>query len=52
MTSADIAANEVKGNCSARFQKVRNALANKLASSDKLGASIVININGEIVANM
>ena len=52
MTSADIAASEVKGNCSARFQGVRDALADKLASGDELGASIVINIDGEIVADM
>ena len=52
MTSADIAASEVKGNCSARFDAVRDALADKLASGDELGASIVINIDGEIAADM
>ena len=52
MTSADVAASEVKGNCSARFEGVRDALAEKLASGDELGASIVINIDGEVVADM
>jgi len=52
MTSADVAASEVKGNCSARFEGVRAALAEKLASGDELGASIVINIDGEVVADM
>ncbi len=52
MTSSDVAASEVKGSCSARFDGVRDALAEKLASGDELGASIVINIDGEVVADM
>jgi CubicO group peptidase (beta-lactamase class C family) len=52
MTSSDVAATEVKGSCSGRFEPVRDALAEKLASGDELGASIVINVDGEIVADM
>ncbi len=52
MTSSDVAATEVKGSCSVRFDAVRDALAEKLASGDELGASIVINIDGEVVADM
>ncbi len=52
MTSSDLAASEVKGDCSERFEPVRDALAEKLASGDELGASIVINIDGEVVADI
>jgi CubicO group peptidase (beta-lactamase class C family) len=52
MTSSDVAASAVKGNCTERFDGVREALAEKLASGDELGASIVINIDGEVVADM
>jgi CubicO group peptidase (beta-lactamase class C family) len=52
MTSSDVAATEVKGSCSARFEPVRDALAEKLASGDELGASIVINVDGEVVADL
>ena len=52
MTSSDVAASEVKGDCSERFEPVRDALAEKLASGDELGASIVINIDGEVVADI
>ena len=52
MTSSDVAATEVSGSCSARFEPVRDALAAKLASGDELGASIVINVDGEVVADM
>ena len=52
MTSSDVAATEVSGSCSARFEPVRDALAEKLASGDELGASIVINVDGEVVADM
>jgi CubicO group peptidase (beta-lactamase class C family) len=52
MTGADVAATEVKGTCGERFEGVRDALAARLASGDELGASIVINIDGENVADM
>jgi CubicO group peptidase (beta-lactamase class C family) len=52
MTGADVAATEVKGTCGERFEGVRDALAERLASGDELGAAIVINIDGEIVADM
>jgi CubicO group peptidase (beta-lactamase class C family) len=52
MTGADVAATEVKGTCGERFEGVRDALAARLASGDELGASIVINIDGENIADM
>jgi CubicO group peptidase (beta-lactamase class C family) len=52
MTGTDVAATEVKGTCSERFTGVRDALAERLASGDELGASIVINIDGQVVADM
>ncbi len=52
MTSSDVAAIEVKGSCSARFEAVRDALAEKLASGDELGACVVIDVDGEVVADM
>jgi CubicO group peptidase (beta-lactamase class C family) len=52
MTGADVAATEVKGTCGERFEGVRDALAERLASGDELGASIVINIDGDNVADM
>jgi len=52
MTGADVAATEVKGTCSQRFEPVRDALAEKLASGDELGASIAINVGGQVVADM
>jgi CubicO group peptidase (beta-lactamase class C family) len=42
----------VQGSCSERFEPVRAALADKLASGEELGASIVINVDGETVADM
>ncbi len=52
MTGADVAATEVKGSCSGRFEPVRDVLAEKLASGDELGASIAINVDGQVVADM
>ncbi|HEX9030329.1 MAG TPA: serine hydrolase domain-containing protein [Streptosporangiaceae bacterium] len=43
---------EVHGTWSERFEPVRAALAEKLASGDELGASIVINVDGENVVDM
>jgi CubicO group peptidase (beta-lactamase class C family) len=36
----------VEGTCSQRFEAVRAALAEKLASDEELGASIVVNVDG------
>jgi CubicO group peptidase (beta-lactamase class C family) len=52
MTSSDVTASEVSGHCSERFAAVRDALAENLASGEELGASLVINIDGEVVADM
>jgi CubicO group peptidase (beta-lactamase class C family) len=45
-------ADEVHGSCSDRFEPLRAALAEKLASGDELGASVVVNVDGEIVADI
>src|SRR5258708_22250034 len=49
---ADVASADVQGTCSNRFEPVRAALADRLASGNELGASIVINVGGETVADM
>jgi CubicO group peptidase (beta-lactamase class C family) len=43
---------EVQGTCGEQFEPVRAALAEKLAAGDELGASIVINVDGETVADI
>ena len=43
---------EVQGTCAERFEPVRAALADKLASGDELGASIAIDIDGETVVDI
>jgi CubicO group peptidase (beta-lactamase class C family) len=48
----DVARAEVQGTCSDRFESVRAALAELLDSGDELGASIVIDVGGETVADM
>jgi CubicO group peptidase (beta-lactamase class C family) len=47
-----LTAAEVQGTCGARFDAVRAALAGRLASGDELGASITIDVGGEVVADM
>jgi CubicO group peptidase (beta-lactamase class C family) len=47
-----VAADEVQGTCSEQFQSVREELAARLASGDELGASLVIDIDGEVVADL
>jgi CubicO group peptidase (beta-lactamase class C family) len=47
-----VAADEIQGTCSEQFQSVREELAARLASGDELGASLVIDIDGEVVADM
>src|SRR5262249_61412592 len=42
----------VHGTCSEQFEPVRAAFADMLAAGDELGASIVINVDGETVADM
>ena len=49
MTDADIA---VEGTCAERYEPVRAALAAQLASGEELGASIVVNIDGETVVDI
>ena len=43
---------EVSGNCDARFTPVRDALAGHLASGNELGASIVVDIDGDTVVDI
>jgi len=47
-----VAASEVQGTCDKRFEPVREELASRLASGDELGASLVIDIDGEVVADL
>jgi CubicO group peptidase (beta-lactamase class C family) len=47
-----VAASEVQGTCDKRFEPVREELAAQLASGEELGASLVIDIDGEVVADM
>ncbi|MFC4592032.1 serine hydrolase domain-containing protein [Sphaerisporangium corydalis] len=43
---------EVSGSCDARFEPVRDALAERLASGDELGASIVVDVDGDTVVDI
>jgi CubicO group peptidase (beta-lactamase class C family) len=43
---------EIHGTCDDRFESVRNALAKNLDSGDELGASIVLDLDGDIVIDM
>jgi CubicO group peptidase (beta-lactamase class C family) len=43
---------EVSGSCDPRFEPVRDALAEQLASGNELGASIVIDIDGTTVVDI
>jgi len=43
---------EVQDTCRERYGPVRAALADRLASGDELGASIVIDIDGEILVDL
>ncbi len=43
---------EVHGTCGERFEAVRSALAERLASGEELGASIVVNVDGETVLDV
>ncbi len=40
------------GSCSARFDSLRELFAAKLASGEDLGASLAVNINGEMVVDL
>jgi CubicO group peptidase (beta-lactamase class C family) len=42
----------LSGTCSDRFQAVRTALEANLASGDELGASLVVDLEGEIVVDL
>lgn len=52
MTGVDVTGAEVQGSCSERFEPLRAALAEKLASGEELGASIVVNIDGQTVVDL
>jgi CubicO group peptidase (beta-lactamase class C family) len=43
---------DLHGTCEARFQSVRRALARNLDSGEELGASLVLDINGDIVVDL
>jgi CubicO group peptidase (beta-lactamase class C family) len=43
---------DVSGSCDARFQPVRDSLADQLASDEELGASIVVDVDGETVVDI
>src|SRR3954454_8534850 len=42
----------VSGTCDERFVAVRDALAEQLASGNELGASIVVDVDGETVVDV
>jgi CubicO group peptidase (beta-lactamase class C family) len=43
---------EVSGNCDARFEAVRDALAGQLDTGNELGASIVVDIDGDTLVDI
>jgi CubicO group peptidase (beta-lactamase class C family) len=43
---------DVHGTCEGRFEAVRGALARNLDTGEELGASLVVDIDGEIVADL
>ena len=43
---------DIRGVCEGRFEAVRSALARNLDSGEELGASLVVDIDGEIVIDM
>jgi CubicO group peptidase (beta-lactamase class C family) len=43
---------DVHGSCDGRFEEVRSALARNLDSGEELGASLVLDIDGDIVIDM
>ncbi len=43
---------EIQGTCAGRFEAVRGALARNLDSGEELGASIVVDIDGDVVVDM
>jgi hypothetical protein len=43
---------DIHGVCEERFEAVRGALARNLDSGDELGASLVLDIDGDLVIDM
>src|SRR5262252_5063652 len=43
---------DIRGTCGTRFEAVRGALARNLDSGEELGASLVVDMDGEIVIDM
>jgi CubicO group peptidase (beta-lactamase class C family) len=43
---------EIHGTCAGRFEALREALASNLDSGEELGASIVVDIDGDVVVDM
>ena len=43
---------EIHGKCDERFESVRDALARNLDSGEELGASLVVDIDGDILIDV
>jgi CubicO group peptidase (beta-lactamase class C family) len=43
---------DINGTCDTRFEAVRDALAKNVDSGDELGASIVVDLDGDIAVDM
>src|SRR5215468_8343565 len=52
MTRRDVAMADINGSCDGRFEVVRQMLAGFIDSGDELGASIVLDLDGDIVIDM
>ncbi len=48
----EVAATQVSGSCDARFEPVRDALAEQLSSGNELGASVVVDVDGTTVVDI
>ncbi len=48
----EVEATQVSGICDARFEPVRDALAEQLSSGNELGASVVVDVDGTTVVDI
>jgi len=48
----EVEATQVSGSCDARFEPVRDALAEQLSSGNELGASVVVDVDGTTVVDI
>jgi hypothetical protein len=51
-TGEGTAVADVHGTCRGRFEAVRSALARNLDSGEELGASLVVDIDGELAVDL